>query len=186
MEGNGEAGIGTVWPGVEVEVVDERDMPLPPGQAGYIRVKTECMASYLDDDATRRAFRNGWFYPGDIGVLRDSRRLQVIGRADDLLNIGGRKIAPDFVEALVAAQSIAEDVGVCSVPNVDGIEEVAVAVSGPRGSAQEILERITYGFRGIAIGRFHILRLDRIPRNANGKIERRLLKEAAVRSIHAR
>jgi 2,3-dihydroxybenzoate-AMP ligase len=179
MEAISEDGVGTVWPGVKVEVVDERDIPLPLGQAGRIRVKTECMANgYLDDDATRRAFRNGWFYPGDLGVLRDPRRLQVIGRSDDLLNIGGRKIAPDLLEARVAAQSIAEDVGVCAIRNADGIEEIWVAVSNPRSDGEALLESIGSAIGHGIVGRCRVVQLPRIPRNATGKIQRTLLKSA--------
>jgi 2,3-dihydroxybenzoate-AMP ligase len=184
----GNAAIGTVWPGVQIEVVDEREQPLPFGQLGQIRVKTDCMVEgYLDDaEATARAFRGGWFYAGDHGILHDARRLQYIGRSDDVLNIGWNKFSPDMLEDLVLKSAEVGDVGVCSIPNADGIEEVCVAVADPRGSAQELLERITYAFRDIEIGRFHLLRLDRIPRNANGKIQRNRLKVAAARSMRAR
>ena len=83
---------GIVWPRVRVEVVDERDEPLPSGHAGRIRVKTECMVDGdLDDpEATARMFRDGWFYPGDLGVLDGPRRLHVLGRGDEPPNIGGQ------------------------------------------------------------------------------------------------
>jgi len=186
MRGNVE--FGSVWPGAQVEVVGDRDQPLPFGEMGRIRVKTDCMVEgYLNDpEATARVFRNGWFYSGDLGILHDARRLQVIGRGDDLLNIGWNKFSPDMLEGLTLAAGGIGDVGVCSVPNADGIEEIAIAVSDPRGSPQELLERITYAFRDIEIGRFHLLRLDRIPRNANGKIQRNCLKDAAIRSMRPR
>ena len=36
-----------------------------------------------------RMFRDGWFYPGDIGLMLGPRSLKLLGRADDLINIGG-------------------------------------------------------------------------------------------------
>jgi len=181
----GNAEIGTVWPGVQIEVVDERDRPVPSGELGRIRVRTDCMVEgYLDDpEATARAFRDRWFYAGDLGILHGARRLQVIGRSDDVLNIGWNKLSPSALEDLVLRVAEVGDVGVCSIPNADGIEEIAIAVSDPRGSAQELEERITNAFRDVQIGRFHLLWLDRIPRNANGKIQRDRLKDAAVRTL---
>jgi len=57
----GNAEFGTVWPGVQVDVVDERDEPVPHGQVGRIRAKTDCIVEgYIDDlDATARIFKNG-------------------------------------------------------------------------------------------------------------------------------
>lgn len=184
----GNSEIGTVWPGVQIEVVDERDRPLPFGQLGRIRVRTDCQVEgYLDDpEATASAFRDGWFYAGDLGILHDAGRLRVIGRSDDVLNIGWNKFSPDMLEDLVLKSAEVGDVGVCSVPNSDGIEEAVVAVSSPRCSGEELLERLTLAFRGIEIGRFHILNLARIPRNANGKIQRNALKDVAAKVINAK
>ena len=59
-------GVGTVWSGVDVEVVDDDDRPVD-GKEGRVRIKSDgCASGYLDDpDATRRMFRDGWFraYP---------------------------------------------------------------------------------------------------------------------------
>ena len=137
---SGTAEIGTIWPGARVEVVDEDDRPLPFGVVGQIRVQTDHMLTgYLDDpETTARCFRNGWFYAGDVGILHDARRLQVLGRGDDVLNIGWRKIAPDTIEAIVLEAVEAADVGVCSLPNADGIEEIHIAVSGPSAGPEEL------------------------------------------------
>jgi len=183
----GIAEIGAVWPGVEVEVVDEQERPLPYGALGRIRVRTDCMVEgYLDDpEATARAFRDGWFYAGDLGTLHDARRLQVLGRSDDVLNIGWSKFLPEMLEDLVLKFAAVGDVGVCSLPNADGIDEIAVAVSDPHGGREELLERVTRAFRSFQVGNFKVLIVDRIPRNANGKIERNRLKDAAARMTRA-
>ncbi|MGH7123074.1 MAG: class I adenylate-forming enzyme family protein, partial [Stellaceae bacterium] len=180
----GNAEFGSVLPRVRVEVVDDRDRLIPFGQLGQIRVKTDCMVDgYFDDpEATQRMFRDGWFYAGDLGILHDAHRLQIIGRSDDLLNIGGSKFSPTALEDLVSKSVDVGDVGVCSVPNADGLEEVCVILSAARGGDQELVERITGAFRQLQLGRFYVMRMEGIPRNANGKIERDLLKRAAVES----
>ncbi len=173
---------GTVWPSARVEIVNDRDEPLPDGQVGRIRVRSDSMAGgYLDDPVTTaRVFRDGWFYTGDVGRVRGLDRLQVIGRADDVLNIGWKKIAPAPLEELLLGTVDVDDVGVCSVQNPDGIEEIWVIAAAPRCSDEALEEGVIRAFDGIQLGRFHIARVDRVPRNANGKLQRDLLKEIAL------
>jgi acyl-coenzyme A synthetase/AMP-(fatty) acid ligase len=186
-----DSGAGSIWPGVEVEIVDEADRPVPRGEVGRIRVRSECMVQeYLDDpEATRRMFRDGWFYPGDSGLLCGARQLRVLGRTDELLNIGGSKHAPADLEHLVARHAGVRDVGVCSVRNSDGFEEICVSVTTD-GIGNESLEaRLLGALRSIQLGRLHIIKVDAIPRNDAGKIQRdrlRRLAEEVVRMARDR
>ena len=177
--------IGTIWPGVRVEVVDADDRPLPFGQAGQIRVRTECMADgYLDfPEAAGRIFKDGWFYSGDVGILHDARRLQVLGRGDEVLNIGWRKIAPEVIEELVLKLGEVADVGVCAIPNRDGIEELCIAVVGQRCSDKVLLQRINEAFRGFQFGRFNVVNVPAVPRTADGKPQRKALKAAIAARV---
>ncbi len=182
---SGSEGVKTVYPWVDVDVVDEHDLPLPHGTIGSIRLREPAMATgYLDDpETTARKFRNGWFYPGDLGILQGPRRLQVVGREDELLNIGGTKIAPSAIEARVLRHVTAGDIGVCTLRNPEGIEEICVAVANPAHGDAELLARVTEVFRNDYIGRFFVVTLPHIPRNANGKIERHRLKEMAAATV---
>ncbi|HYC15102.1 MAG TPA: class I adenylate-forming enzyme family protein, partial [Stellaceae bacterium] len=159
---------------------------LPLGTAGSIRMRDEAMATgYLDDpESTARKFRDGWFYPGDVGILHDPRRIQIVGREDELLNIGGIKMAPSAVEAWVMQHATAADIGVCSLRNAEGIEEICVAVVEPGHGDADLMERITRAFWDHHIGRnFYVVKLTRIPRNANGKILRGPLKQAVMAGL---
>ena len=114
-------GTGTVLPGVRVEVVDDQDRPVM-GQPGRVRIKSDgCIDGYLDDpETTARMFRDGWFYPGDRGVMEDADTLKLIGRADDILNIRGLKIAPHRIEEVLMEGLPVKDVGVTALPDPDG------------------------------------------------------------------
>ena len=186
--GGGSEGIGAVVPWVEAEVVDERDLPLPPGKAGRIRLRDPMMGTgYLDDpEGTAQRFQNGWFYPGDVGILRGPRRLQIVGREDELMNLGGLKIAPSELEALVLRHATVGDIGVCMLVNPEGADEICVAVVAPAHGDEELLARVTEAFRHNHVGRFHIVKLSRVPRNANGKIERARLKEIIATGLGRR
>jgi acyl-CoA synthetase (AMP-forming)/AMP-acid ligase II len=171
----------TVFPWVEAEIVDDHGRRLAEGEAGWIRLRSDTMpAAYVDEpETTRRMFRDGWFHPGDVGVLR-GRRLQIIGRGDELLNIGGQKLAPTDIEALVARHLDAADIGACSLPNAQGVEELYIALAGPRGDDAELARRLAQAFAGYAYGRILPVKVNRIPRNANGKIMRSALREAVA------
>ncbi|HTS91470.1 MAG TPA: class I adenylate-forming enzyme family protein [Stellaceae bacterium] len=176
----GESGeLGTPFPGVEIEIVGGDGSPLPQGRAGRIRVRSEYMASgyWNDDEATRAMFRDGWFYPGDLAELHAGPRLRLLGRGDELLNIGGGKIAPESVEEWLAKHIPARDLGVCTLRNADGIEEICVGVAEPRLPPNDILQRATFAFSTFHVGLFHIELLHTIPRNATGKIERERLRK---------
>ena len=150
-----DAEFGSVWPGVQIDVVDDRDEPVPLGQIGRIRVKTDRMVQgYLDDpEATTRMFKDGWFYAQDFGILQSSHRLQVVGRSDEVLNISGQKFSPEELEDWVVKFADVGDAGVCSIQNADGIEEIVVAVSGARAGEQELSERIKPALNGWQIGK---------------------------------
>ncbi|MGE5202381.1 MAG: class I adenylate-forming enzyme family protein [Acidobacteriota bacterium] len=175
-----DEGYESICPGVEIETVDGGGRRVPRGQMGEIRVKTACMADgyFHDPEATRRMFKDGWFHPGDMGILHGPRQLQVIGRGDELLNIGGNKFSPSALEALILSDAAVGDVGVTSVRNSEGIEEVHVAVVGATGDDAELLARISEALRHLQLGKFHVARLSVIPRNAAGKIRRDLLRSA--------
>ena len=124
-----------------------------------------------------RAFdRDAWFETGDIGRLEDGL-LWFEGRADDVINCGGIKIAPDLLEAAVrGAVPGAGDFGLLRRPDPlrgDGIG----LVLGPdaRGNrdrlrAAVIAEAAAHGVR--AQGAVSILEADNLPRTATGKLRR--------------
>ena len=185
LRDSGSEGVGTVVPWVEAEVVNDRDLPVPSGTAGMLRIRDPAMAEgYLDDpETTARKFRKGWFYPGDIAVSEGPRRLRVVGREDEILNVGGLKIAASRLEAWVLRHATVGDIGVCTLAGPGGVDEICVAVADPAHDDVELLARVTEAFRRNYVGRFHIVKLARIPRNANGKIERHRLKEAMAHNL---
>ena len=181
----GEDGFGTLWPQVEAEAVDEEHRPVPPGEVGRIRFKAPYMSqSYIDDpETTARMFRDGWFYPGDVGRVRAERQLQILGRVDDLINIGGLKIWPSVLEDTLLEHAVAGDVGVGSTTGADGMETVCIAVSQVSLGNKELMDRITRALRRVGVGPFDVVTLDRIPRADNGKLQRRALREELVRRL---
>ncbi|QJW84117.1 AMP-binding protein [Ramlibacter terrae] len=92
----GTDGVGLLCAGAEVRILAPDGSVLPPGETGTIAVRTSMMASgYLDlPDDTAASFRDGWFVSSDVGAIVGHRRLRLLGRKDDLVNIGGSRCRP--------------------------------------------------------------------------------------------
>ena len=172
---------GSLLPGIEVRTLDAAGQALPAGSAGTVSVRAPYMIpAYLDDDeATAHRLKDGWFLTGDSGVLQSGtpRRLRVLGRADDALNLGGYKIMPHDLENLCRAAFTVRDIAVCALPTTDGLDEVWVALVYDAPTDDDAQARFGPALQSIPLGRFHAVRLALIPRTATGKIQRNLLKQ---------
>jgi acyl-CoA synthetase (AMP-forming)/AMP-acid ligase II len=169
---------GYILPDIEVEIVDDDGRPLPPDTIGEIRIRGERVVDrYLDDpDLSRRAFRDGAFYTRDLGLMTPLGELVVVGRKDDLMNLGGRKLLPEPIETAACACNGVSDAAACSLVDSAGFETcwLAVVADDPIDEARLLAEIAK------AIGwlpRIQVTALPTIPRNAMGKIDRPRLRE---------
>jgi acyl-CoA synthetase (AMP-forming)/AMP-acid ligase II len=125
--------VGYIQPGVVIEAVDNSDKVLPPGNEGLLRVRSYQMAEgYIGDpETTRRFFRGGYFYTGDIGRVTPEGLLVVTGREKTALNVGGDTVSPERVEEVITSFEGVREAGVFARDNELGIGELtALVVSG--------------------------------------------------------
>lgn len=89
----------------EIQIVDDAGCEVSNCAIGHVRVRNTYLADgYLNNDsAQERAFRDGWFYPGDLGRFGEGGSLKIIGRSDDVINLGGEKIDGSALDALLNA-----------------------------------------------------------------------------------
>ena len=73
------------------------------------------VGGYRDGEPTP-AFRDGWFYPGDLGSLAPDGLLRIAGRADEVINLGGEKISPETLEEQVRLIHGVADVAAFALP----------------------------------------------------------------------
>jgi acyl-CoA synthetase (AMP-forming)/AMP-acid ligase II len=177
--------VGFVAPGVTVQVVAEADTILPPNTEGQIRIRSEfSVAGYFNaPEETALSFRNGWFYPGDIGTLSSDQLLVITGREKTMLNLGGDKIAPETVERVLSTCEGVVESAVCSLPNQLGINEVYALVVGP---AALDLAKIKAHCATQLLPQFiptHFIAADHLPRNEMGKVDRHHLPEIAKQAV---
>jgi acyl-coenzyme A synthetase/AMP-(fatty) acid ligase len=169
--------VGYVNPGSVVEVVDESDVLVPSGNQGLVRVRSAfAVDRYFEDPATSTpVFRDGWFYPGDIGILERDGLLRIAGRNDALLNFGGDKINPETIEAVIASFAGVTECAVLASANELGNKEVA-AILVTTDPIDEVKLR-SYCAEHLApqFMPTTFIRADRLPRNPMGKVDRRKL-----------
>jgi acyl-coenzyme A synthetase/AMP-(fatty) acid ligase len=173
--------VGFLLPGVEVDAVDDSDTPLPRGAEGHLRIRgANCVMSYLGDPtATAASFRNGWFYPGDIGSVSATGMMRVAGRASEIINSGGDKIAPHVIEDVLSKLHGVKEVAAFGVPGRAGVTEVwaAIVVNGTINA--DALATLCRNELRIMMPK-SLMRVDAIPRNENGKVQRDQLVKMAI------
>ncbi|GEM_PF-390434 len=181
--------VGNPPDGVRIEIVDGQDRPMPPHQAGLIRVRSPGMVDrYLDDEtATRSNFREGWFYAGDLGKLGTNGQLVFCGRADNLMIMNGINIYPAEIERVISQHPAVRDVAV--IPFASTIHQdlpvcAVVLQPGLRVGERELLN---FAFPRLGSHRpARIVVLDRIPRNEQGKLIRPPLMQEINARLHKR
>lgn len=173
--------VGRAFPGVTVAVVDEAGRAVPQGELGLMRIRSPgAIAGYLDDvEATRRAFRDGWFQPGDVGRITASGLIVLAGRNDEMMNLGAIKIFPAEIEAAAAGFPGLLDCAAFA-RTLPGLGEVPLlaAVAGAGFDATALLAqcRARLGPRAPR----KVVVVDTLPRNAQGKVLRRDLAAGAA------
>jgi long-chain acyl-CoA synthetase len=168
-------GAGVLKAGVDLRIVDDDGRDVPQGKAGIVAVRTPGMVdSYIDEpEAARHAFRDGWFLTGDWGGLVATRVLRLLGRRDDLVNIGGIKVAATTIETQVRNLAQPKDCAVLSV-NLDGGQaSIGIAlVAGAGDERDAIRRRIAEGLQlGATVGA-KVIFLPMLPCLRSGKIDR--------------
>lgn len=165
---------GVVYDGVPFGQTRVR---LDPGGGIELRGPT-LMDGYRGDPAgTGSAFTtDGWFRTGDLGGFADDGRLEVSGRADDLIRSGGEKIWPEEVERVLAEHPRVRDVAVRGRDHAEwGQEVVAYVVPAVVDEPPELEELRDFASERIA--RFKAPRalvlVPEIPRTSSGKVRRR-------------
>ncbi|MFI9181959.1 fatty acyl-CoA synthetase [Streptomyces goshikiensis] len=163
---------------VEARVVDEDGAEVPDGTAGEVVYRSPqlCLGYWNDPEATKKAFRDGWFRSGDLAVRDAQGYFTVVDRVKDVINSGGVLVASRQVEdALYTHPGVAE-AAVVGLPDERWIEAVT-AVVVPRGEVTEE-ELLAYARGKLAHFKApkRVLFVDALPRNASGKILKRELR----------
>ena len=110
---------GQILPGMEIEAVSPDRVPLPAGGEGELRIRgPQLLTAYTDAERTREQIDSeGWFYPGDVGVVDDQGWVRMSGRIKDIINRGGEKFSALDIESAIGSHPDVSAVAVTAVPD---------------------------------------------------------------------
>jgi long-chain acyl-CoA synthetase len=162
----------------EVAIVDDEGEPLPSGEPGEVTVRSPAATDgYAEmDEPNRRAFRDGWYFTGDLGRLDAEGMLYLAGRKKLLIEVGGYKVDPIEVQDVLEQHPGVAEAIVVGVPGeVEGEETVkAVAVQAGECEEREVLAFCRERLANFKVPRSLEFR-DEIPRSPLGKVLRKYL-----------
>lgn len=120
--GEGKAGtIGHPLPGTMVRLVDKEDATrdAAAGEPGEIVVAgPQIMQGYWNKpEAEADSFVNGWLRTGDVGVIDDDGYVRIVDRLKDMIAVGGFKVYPSVIEALLYKHPAVKEALVIGVPD---------------------------------------------------------------------
>jgi fatty-acyl-CoA synthase len=167
---------GRPMPGVRVEVFDRKGRLVPRGTDGRVYVRSRTSIDEYVADGSRGTVK-GMVATGDIGCIDAEGRLTIKGRADDMVVTGGENVHPTEVEEVLREHPQLADVAVTGRPDsVYGSVLVAHVVVRPEA---DLTDEDLLAWARKNLGPHHrpreVRHVDELPRNATGKVLRRVL-----------
>ncbi|WP_167042354.1 AMP-binding protein [Salinibacterium sp. ZJ454] len=175
--------VGHVGRYCEVGIVDDDALLVEAGTVGEVVLRgPQVTPGYLNrPEENQKAFRDGWFFTGDLGYLDDSSFLFVIDRKKDMIKTGGLNVYPKEIEEVLYAQAGVREAAVVGVPHPRWIESVVAVVvvdPGQYGPTPDELEsacrRLLAGYK--VPKEIHLL--ESLPRTRFGKFDKVALRKA--------
>ncbi|WP_297551529.1 AMP-binding protein [Amycolatopsis sp.] len=169
---------GRCPPGTEVAILDGKRRPVPPGVDGQIFVGNDMLFDGYTDGGTL-PMSDRLMATGDVGYLDADGRLFVTGRADEMIVSGSENVFPRPVEEALAALPQVFEAAAVGVPDPEFGQRLAVYLvlrPGARLDADDVRSYIHQRLARFAVPR-DVYFVDELPRNATGKILKRLLND---------
>ena len=164
--------------GTRLEILDGHGKPLPRGQIGRIFVGNELLFEGYTNGTTKEQW-HGLMATGDRGYLDQDGRLMIVGREDDLIISGAEKVYPLEVEDVILSLPGVREVAVVGRPDPElGQRLVAyvVCLDGVLLTAEQVQDHVRRRLARFAVPK-EVGFLERLPRNATGKVVPRLLPQ---------
>jgi long-chain acyl-CoA synthetase len=174
--------VGRAFPGLDVKILDEHGTELPTGEIGLIYVSAipgYRFGYHNASDKTGEAWLGDYFTVGDLGRLDGDGYLFIADRRTDLIISGGVNIYPAEVEQALSALPDVVDAAVFGVPDERMGQRVHAVVElrdGAQHSVDDLLADLRESLAGFKVPR-SVEFVDRLPREPNGKVLKRRLRD---------
>lgn len=186
MDAGRLATVGRPSEGVALRIVDADDMPLGVGEEGLIQIRSAAaMVGYWrNPEATAKArTEDGWLHTGDVGSLDAEGYLTLVGRGDDQINVGGKKVDPEAIEEIARALDGVKDAACVGIPDPGdllGQVPVLFIVGGDHPPDPKVLRRHLLGHLEPHERPLRIIETETLPRTDTGKLKRAELRRRLV------
>ena len=177
---------GKCSPVLDMRIMDDDGNLHESGVRGELLIRgTSMFREYWDrPDANEESFIDGWFRTGDVATIDEEGYLYIVDRIKQLVIRGGENISCGEVEAAILEHPEVMEASVYGVPDERMGEEVGVSLF----AKGELSEDDLSGFLVPRLAKFKIPKFFRfadeaLPRIASGKINKRALREEAIKEI---
>jgi len=176
--------VGQPVPCADVKVVDGQGGELPRGETGEIWIRGPMVVSgyWANQTATAASITEGWWHSGDLGRFDQDGYLRVLDRLKDVINRGGYKVFSSEVEAvLVQHPAVLESAIVGKPCPVLGERVHAFVALRAAVAAEELQKFCAERLSDYKVPETWTLSETPLPRNANGKLQKKEMRESLLR-----
>ncbi|MCE9660794.1 MAG: AMP-binding protein [Burkholderiales bacterium] len=174
--------VGVPLPCADIRVIDEAGRELPAGETGELWIGGPMVVPgyWANPEATAASFTAGYWHSGDLGSIDARGYVRIFDRKKDMLNRGGFKVYSVEVENVLMAWSGVVEAAVIGVPCPVLGERVHAAVYAPGIEADDagLRAHCAACLADYKVPETIAWRSEPLPRNANGKVMKRLLRDA--------
>ena len=174
--------VGVPPPFFEMQIMDEKDNVLPPGEVGEICGRGPILTPgyYKRPDLTADAIRDGWLHSGDMGYVDEDGFLYLVDRKKDMIISGGVNVYPRDIEEIVVQHPAVREAAVFGVAHEKWGETPLAAVILHESESVEaaalkewINQRVGAKFQRV----YDVVIMDEFPRNVAGKTLKREMRD---------
>ena len=173
---------GRPYPGFALQIRDDAGEPLAAREVGEVWIRTPAhMVEYWGrPEETARTLVDGWLRSGDAGYLDEAGFLFICDRIKDAVIVAGENIYPAEIENVLAKHEAVIEAAVIGIPDQrwgEALHAFIVLAPGAKASVRDLMQ-----FQRGRVADFKIpasyAYVEKLPRNASGKILRRELRDA--------
>lgn len=177
--------VGQLLPVAETLVMDSNGRELPPGEAGELWHKGPMVVEgyWENPEATEESFIQGYWRSGDVGCIDEQGFVYVMDRYKDLINRGGYKVFSVEVEKCLSEHHDIVEVAVVGKPCTvlgERVHAFVVPRAGVELDQSELQAFCAQRLADYKVPESFTFENDALPRNANGKLMKRSLRERVI------